>query len=101
VRREALASAALLAQLADEAGERDAALAWWEHARTIDDNEQVYREIMKLQAALGRRVDVIATRDLLITNLESIGEYPSPVTELLLGELLRERPRLPATAGPR
>jgi hypothetical protein len=54
---------------------------------------------MKTQAALGRRVEVIATRDLLIAKLESIGEYPSPRTEQLLGEFLRERPR-PAAAAP-
>lgn len=48
---------------------------------------------MKTQAALGRRVEIIATRDLLITKLEAIGEYLTPQTEQLLGELLRERPR--------
>ena len=93
VRRDALATAALLAQLAHEAGNLDAALTWWEAARSIDDNEEVYRQIMKTQAALGRRVEVIATRDLLIAKLEAIGEYPSARTEQLLSELLRERPR--------
>lgn len=93
VRRDALATAALLAQLAADNGELEAALGWWEKARVIDDNEEVYRQIMKTQAALGRRVEIIATRDLLIAKLEAIGEYLAPATEQLLGDLLRERPR--------
>jgi LysM repeat protein len=96
VRRDALATAALLAQLATDDGDMEAALGWWEKARVIDDNEEVYRQIMKTLAALGRRVEIIATRDLLIAKLEAIGEYLAPQTEQLLGELLRERPR-PAT----
>ena len=99
VRRDALATAALLAQLAADTGDLEATLEWWEAARSIDDNEEVYRQIMKTQAALGRRVEVIATRDLLIAKLEAIGEYPSPRTEQLLGELLRDRPQPAAAAS--
>jgi hypothetical protein len=99
VRREALACAALLAQLAADAGEPETALAWWEHARGIDDNDEVYHQIFRALAALGRRAELIAARDALIAKLESIGESLSPQTEQLLGELLRERPRPAAVAG--
>jgi two-component SAPR family response regulator len=98
VRREALACAALLAQLAADAGEPETALAWWEHARSIDDNDEVYHQIFSALATLGRRAELIAARDALIAKLESIGESLSPQTEQLLGELLRERPR-PAAVG--
>jgi Bacterial transcriptional activator domain/LysM domain len=99
VRREALACAALLAQLAADTGEPETALAWWEHARSIDENDEVYHQIFRALATLGRRAELIAARDALIAKLESIGESLSPQTEQLLGELLRERPRPAAVAS--
>ncbi|MFL6115198.1 MAG: BTAD domain-containing putative transcriptional regulator [Catenulispora sp.] len=101
VRRDALATATLLAQLAADAGDHEQALAWWERARGIDDNEEVYRQIMKTQARLGRRADISATKALLEAKLDVLGEAPSPVTYALLGELLSGRtPILPRTPGP-
>ncbi|HEV2637194.1 MAG TPA: BTAD domain-containing putative transcriptional regulator [Actinocrinis sp.] len=90
-RRDALATATLLGQLAEHADDPEGALAWWERGREIDENEEVYRQIMRLQAHLGRRADVIATRDLLIARLEPQGEYLAPATERLLAEILSDR----------
>ncbi|WP_194909587.1 BTAD domain-containing putative transcriptional regulator [Catenulispora rubra] len=100
VRRDALATATLLAQLAAEAEDHEQALSWWERARGIDDNEEVYRQIMKTQARLGRRADISATKALLEAKLDEVGEGLSPVTRALLGELLSGRtPVLPRTPG--
>jgi DNA-binding SARP family transcriptional activator len=90
-RRDALATATLLGQLAERTGDLEEAVGWWERAREIDENEEVYRQIMRIQAHLGRRADVIATRDLLIAHLELHGEYLSPATERLLAEILSDR----------
>ncbi|MFL6114541.1 MAG: BTAD domain-containing putative transcriptional regulator, partial [Catenulispora sp.] len=100
VRRDALATATLLAQLAAETEDHELALSWWERARGIDDNEEVYRQIMKTQARLGRRADISATKALLEAKLDEVGEGLSPVTRALLGELLSGRsPVLPRTPG--
>ncbi|WP_344662343.1 BTAD domain-containing putative transcriptional regulator [Catenulispora subtropica] len=95
VRRDALATASLLAQLATEAGDDERALTWWERARSIDDNEEVYRQIMKAQGRLGRRADIIATRDLLEQKLEPLGESASHATRMVLAELLSEQRGIP------
>ncbi|NUP46280.1 MAG: LysM peptidoglycan-binding domain-containing protein [Catenulispora sp.] len=95
VRRDALATATLLAQLAADDGDDEQALAWWERARVIDDNEEVYRQIMKTQGRLGRRADIIATRNLLEQKLDPLGESTSDATNMILAELLSERRGLP------
>lgn len=97
-RRDALATATLLAQLADRADDPETALTWWEHALHIDDNEEVYRQIITTQTRLGRRADAIATRDLLIARLDADGASPSPETRALLAHALSRRPT-PAAAG--
>lgn len=99
-RRDALATATLLAQLADRADDPETALSWWERALHIDDNEEVYRQIITTQTRLGRRADAIATRDLLITRLDADGASPSPETRALLAHTLTLRPRPPASAKP-
>lgn len=91
-RRDALATATLLAQLADRADDPETALGWWERALSIDDNEEVYRQIITTQARLGRRADAIATRDLLIARLDTDGASPSPETRALLAHALTRRP---------
>ncbi|WP_370382198.1 BTAD domain-containing putative transcriptional regulator [Catenulispora sp. GAS73] len=95
VRRDALATATLLAQLATDAGDDEQALSWWERAREIDDNEEVYRQIMKTQGRLGRRADIIATRNLLEQKLDPLGESASEATNAILAELLSERRGIP------
>ncbi len=97
-RRDALATATLLAQLADRADDPETALSWWERALSIDDNEEVYRQIITTQTRLGRRADAIATRDLLIARLDADGASPSPETRALLAHTLTRRPT-PAAAG--
>jgi DNA-binding SARP family transcriptional activator/LysM repeat protein len=96
-RRDALATATLLAQLANQADDPETALNWWERALSIDDNEEVYRQIITTQAQLGRRADAIATRDLLIARLDTDGASPSPETRALLAHTLTRRPN-PATS---
>lgn len=100
-RRDALATATLLAQLADRADDPETALGWWERALHIDDNEEVYRQIISTQTRLGRRADAIATRDLLIARLDADGASPSPETRALLAHTLTHRPTpAAAAAGP-
>jgi DNA-binding SARP family transcriptional activator/LysM repeat protein len=91
-RRDALATATLLAQLADQAGDPEAALDWWERALQIDDNEEVYRQIITAQGRLGRRADALATRDLLVTRLNADGLSPAPETMAVLANVLSRRP---------
>lgn len=91
IRRDALSTATLLAQLAEADSDHERALTWWERARHIDDNEEVYRQIMRTQAKLGRRADMLATRDLLIAKLEPIGEYLAPATRTLLADMAERR----------
>jgi DNA-binding SARP family transcriptional activator len=91
-RRDALATATLLAQLADQAGEPETALNWWERALQIDDNEEVYRQIITLQLRLGHRADALSTRDLLITRLDADDLAPAPATMDVLARLHNRRP---------
>lgn len=98
-RRDALATATLLAQLADQDGQPETALHWWERALRIDDNEEVYRQIITTQTRLGRRADAIATRDLLIARLDADGASPSPETRALLAHTLTRRPTPTAAIG--
>jgi DNA-binding SARP family transcriptional activator/LysM repeat protein len=91
-RRDALATATLLAQIADQNGEPEQALTWWERALQIDDNEEVYRQIIQLQARMGRRADAVATRDLLIARLDADQLSPTPETLAVLAQALNRRP---------
>jgi DNA-binding SARP family transcriptional activator len=91
-RRDALATATLLAQLADQASEPETALNWWERALQIDDNEEVYRQIITLQLRLGRHADAVSTRDLLITRLDADDLAPAPATMDVLARLHNRRP---------
>jgi DNA-binding SARP family transcriptional activator len=91
-RRDALATATLLAQLSDQAGDPQTTLNWWERALQIDDNEEVYRQIITLQLRAGSHADALATRDLLITRLDADDLAPAAATLDLLARLHNRRP---------
>jgi DNA-binding SARP family transcriptional activator/LysM repeat protein len=91
-RRDALATATLLAQLADRAGDPDTAITWWERALEIDDNEEVYRQIIILQLRLRHHADAVATCDLLLARLDADGLAPAPET---MAVIARARGRQP------
>jgi len=97
-RRDALATATLLAQLADQAGDLETALDWWERALQIDDNEEVYRQVITAQGRLGRRADALATRDLLLTRLGADGLSPAPETMATIARATTRRPPAQAPA---
>jgi DNA-binding SARP family transcriptional activator len=74
---------------ADPAG----ALTALEHATEIDPyNEELYRRIMRLHAAAGRRDAIRRTLRLLEARLVDVDTDPDPATLTLAGDLLRPRP---------
>lgn len=91
-RRDALATATLLAQLADRADDTDTALTWWERALEIDDNEEVYRQIIMLQLRLHHHADAAATCDLLLTRLNADGLAPAPETMAIIARARGRQP---------
>lgn len=98
-RRDALATATLLAQLADHAEDREAALGWWERALDIDDNEEVYRQIITTQLSLGHHADALATCDLLTSRLNADELAPAPETLALIARA-RGRRTTPSHTAP-
>ncbi|GAA5120993.1 hypothetical protein [Haloechinothrix salitolerans] len=62
-----------------------------EHARLLNpENEDIYRDIMRVQAELGFTDAIARTVQLLTTSLAEIGERPDPST-LTLARALQER----------
>jgi len=94
-RRDALATATLLAQLADRADDTDTALTWWERALEIDDNEEVYRQIIMLQLRLRHHADAVATCDLLLARLDADGLAPAPETMAVIARARGRRHPIP------
>ena len=92
-RRDALATATLLAQLADRADDPDTAITWWERALEIDDNEEVYRQIIILQLRLRHHADAVATCDLLLARLDADGLAPAPETMAVIARARGRQPR--------
>jgi DNA-binding SARP family transcriptional activator len=101
VRRDAVDSVAALARaLAPDDPQRTLDLL--ETARAFDPhNELLYRDIMRLQARLGRPDAIARTLALLTTRLAETGDQPAPGT-LDLAHRLQERgePRHGAPAPP-
>ncbi|MBR7830408.1 bacterial transcriptional activator domain-containing protein, partial [Actinospica sp. MGRD01-02] len=91
-RRDALATATLLAQLADRADDPETALTWWERALEIDDNEEVYRQIITLQTRLRHHADATATCELLLTRLNADGLAPAPETMAIIARARGRQP---------
>jgi len=101
VRRDALATATLLAQLADHAHEPETALGWWERALEIDDNEEVYRQIITAQLSLGHQADALATCALLTARLNADELVAAPETMTLIARARGNRPTPPHAGTPR
>jgi DNA-binding SARP family transcriptional activator len=89
LRRRALNTATRLAELHQQAGQLDTALAVLEKAVTWDPQaEELYRRIMRLQASHGRADAVQRTYDQLAARLDDLDEEPDDTTRQLLNELL-------------
>jgi two-component SAPR family response regulator len=89
-RRDALDAASLVAHLV-LADDPQQALDAYEAAQRIDPyNEQIYRDLMAVQARLARADSIDRTLALLTTRLAEIDEEPDPDTVALAGRLRRE-----------
>ncbi len=93
LRRQAVDALALLADLDEQAGDLDAALAALDQAIGHDPYaEPLYRRIMRLQARLGRPDAVQRTLRLLETRLAELDTEPEPDTRRLAADLHHPRP---------
>ncbi len=89
LRRRAVDAAARLAELHEQAGDLDAALAALDTAIRHDFyTEELYRRTMRLQASLGRPDAARRTYRLLETRLTDLDVDPDDTTAELLHELL-------------
>jgi DNA-binding SARP family transcriptional activator len=89
-RRRAVDALAHLAELRHTAGDLEGALAALEQAVADDPvAEELYRRIMRLEAALGRPDAVKRTYRLLAHQLADLDVDPDPETEQLVADLLR------------
>jgi DNA-binding SARP family transcriptional activator len=90
IRRRAVDALARLAQLRQGAGDLEGALDALEQAVDADPvAEELYRRVMRLEAALGRPDAVKRTYRLLARRLADLDVDPDPETEQLVAELLR------------
>jgi DNA-binding SARP family transcriptional activator len=90
LRRRAVDALARLAELRHAAGDPEGALAALEQAVAADPvAEELYRRIMRLEAALGRPDAVKRTYRLLARRLAGLDVDPDPTTEHLVADLLR------------
>jgi DNA-binding SARP family transcriptional activator len=90
VRRRAVDALARLAELRQAAGDLEGALVWLEQAVAADPvAEELYRRVMRLEAALGRPDAVKRTYRLLARRLADLDVDPDPETEQLVADLLR------------
>jgi DNA-binding SARP family transcriptional activator len=90
IRRDALDAASLVAHLV-LADDPQQALDAYEAAQRIDPyNEQIYRDLMAVQARLARADSIDRTLTLLTARLAEIDEEPDPQTVELAGRLRRE-----------
>jgi DNA-binding SARP family transcriptional activator len=90
LRRRAVDALARLAELRQAAGDQQGALGALEQAVAADPvAEELYRRVMRLEAALGRPDAVRRTYRLLARRLADLDVDPDPETEQLVAELLR------------
>jgi len=90
LRRRAVDALARLADLREDAGHRERALALLDRAVEIDRyGEELYRRIMRLQGDLGREDAVRRTLRLLESRLSELGVDPETETRRLAERLLR------------
>jgi DNA-binding SARP family transcriptional activator len=99
LRRRAVDAAARLAELHQQTGDPNAALAALDHAVTNDPyTEELYRRTMRIQAGLSRPDAVRRTYRLLETRLADLDVEPDDTTDRLLHKLLgRESSTEPRT----
>lgn len=89
LRRRAVDAAARLAELHEQTGDPNAALAALDQAIRNDPySEELYRRIMRIQADLGRSDAIRRTYRLLETRLTDLDVEPDDTTDRLLHELL-------------
>ncbi|HTZ44889.1 MAG TPA: BTAD domain-containing putative transcriptional regulator [Jatrophihabitans sp.] len=100
LRREVLDAAVTLARHVADDDPHDA-LAVLETARDLDPfNEQLYRDIMRLQQRLGRGSSIGHTLALLTNRLAEIDQAPDPATTVLAERLTHLTPTVtPSTAA--
>jgi len=100
VRRDALDAVAALARASIDA-EPERTLELLEAARGIDPhNELLYRDIMRLQAQLGRWEAIPRTLALLTAQLAEVDDTPTPATVQLASRLqLQHQPAPPAASS--
>jgi DNA-binding SARP family transcriptional activator len=90
LRRRAVDALARLAELRQAGGDLESALTALEQAVAADPvAEELYRRVMRLEAALGRPDAVKRTYRLLARRLADLDVDPDPETEQLVAELLR------------
>jgi len=90
LRRRAVDALARLAQLRQAIGDLEGSLAALEQAIVADPAaEELYRRVMRLEAALGRPDGVRRTYLLLAHRLAELDVDPDPETEQLVADLLR------------
>jgi DNA-binding SARP family transcriptional activator len=88
LRRRALDAAAKLADLHERDGDTQAALAVVEQAVTWDPYaEELYRRLMRLNAAIGRTDELRRVFDRLTTHLDELDADPDETTHRLFNEL--------------
>ncbi len=88
LRRQAVDALTDLAEIRETGGDLPGALAFAEHALTVDPYaEAVYRQLMRLQARVGRPDAVVRTYRLLERRLIDLDAEPEPLTRQLAAEL--------------
>ncbi len=104
LRRRALNAATRLAELHQEHGQLEAALTVLEKAVTWDPQaEELYRRIMRLQAALGRPHAVQRTYDRLATHLDELDDTTRQLLTVIacFTKLCEQSGKQPSAVTPR
>ncbi len=98
LRRQAVDALTELAEIRETGGDLPGALALAERAMGVDPYaEAVYRQLMRLQARVGRPDAVVRTYRLLERRLIDLDAEPEPLTRQLVAELAPYKPLRPAS----